>query len=66
MKNLGVVLCDFEHGLKKYFFNAIKTVICGDCKDTYKEVFENKEQDEEQDVTEYTKRYNSTTRWQTI
>lgn len=66
MKNLGVVVCNFEQVLKKYFFNMIKPALYEDCKITSDAFFENKEQDEEQYITEYKKRYNSTTRWQTI
>ena len=65
MKNLGLLVCNFETLLKKYFFNGLKTDICHVSKDAYI-LPDSKDQNEDKDVAEYRNRYNSTTRWQTI
>ncbi len=65
MKNLGLLVCNFETLLKKYFFNDLKTDICHVSEDAYI-VPGNKDQNEDKDVAEYRNSYNSATRWQTI
>ena len=65
MKSLGLLICNFEALLKKFFLNNLKTDICHVSEKTYI-IPENKDQHDDNDVAEYRNRYNSTTRWQTI
>lgn len=62
MKKNFTILKAVQYILKKYFFNSEKSDICHESKI----VQNNKKENEEKEVEEYMKNYQSTTRWQTV
>jgi hypothetical protein len=66
MKKITFILNCIATVIKKKFFNSQKTDISHDCKKALEQIDEIKTIEELQLTDEYTMKYSSTTRWQTL
>ena len=66
MKKITFILNCIAASIKKKFFNNQEADISHDCKKAFDQINEIKSNEELKLIDEYTMKYRSTTRWQTL